>query len=207
MNTQLYIAIEGLEGLSHIPEFTPKVEKALVQALNRTADRGRTSADKRIREQVNFPASYLRPSQGRLKVIQRAGKGHFEARIRGRDRTTSLARFSRQKYLGGGNRRHAGGGVRVSVKKGGPQRMIQRAFIMKLRNNNLGLAVRTDGSKPKGAFKPKEIGKGLWLLYGPSIDQVLSAATDGDGVVEEMTPETLEFLESEFERNLQRMGL
>lgn len=207
MSDQLYIAIEGLDALSALSEITPNVEKALIQALNKTADRGRTSADRRIREQVNFPASYLRPSLGRLAVVQRAGKGSFEARIRGSDRATSLAQFSKQKWLGGGNRRHAKGEVKVRVKKGGPQRVIERAFIMKLNNGNQGLAVRTDGAKPKGAYKPKQIGKGLWLLYGPSVDQALVAASDGDGVVNEMTPETLDFLNSEFIRNMKRMGL
>lgn len=206
-DVNLFLAIEGLENLSFLDEFNDRVESALIQALNRTADRGRTSADRRVRSQVNFPASYLRPSSGRLKVIQHAGPGSFEARIRGRDQATSLARFSGQKWLGGGNRRHANGEIKVRVKKGGPQRVIKRAFIMKLNNGNEGLAVRTDGSKPKGAFKPKQIGKGLWLLYGPSVDQALIAASDGGGVVNEMTPEVLDFLEREFTRNLKRMGL
>lgn len=206
-DVQLFIAIEGLEGLSFIDQFNEQVESALIQALNRTADRGRTNADKRIRQQVNFPASYLRPSSGRLTVVQRAGKNSFEARIRGRDQATSLARFSKQKWLGGGKNRHTKGEIKVRVKAGGPQRVIKRAFIMKLKNDNFGLAVRTDGTKPKGAYKPKEIGKGLWLLYGPSVDQALVAASDGGGVVEEMTPETLDFLEREFNRNLKRMGM
>lgn len=209
VSEQVYIAIEGLDTLAFLPDFTQKVEKALIQALNKTADRGRTSADKRIREQVNFPASYLRPSQGRLTVSKRASPGKFEARITGRDQTTSLARFSKQKPLPPG-RRHPKGEIRVSVKKGGKYRAIPRAFLITLKNGNIGLAARTDGSKPAGAFKPKQLTKGdssLWLLYGPSVDQVLSSARTGAGVVEEMTPEVLAFLEAEFNRNLKRMGI
>ena len=183
-----------------VDDMTNTVELALTRALNKTADRSRTRAARAAREQVAFPASYVSPSSKRLWVKTRARKGHFTTIIEGRGNATSLARFTRQGVLSGG-RRHKGGKINLMVKPGRSS-TISRAFLIRLKNNNIGLAVRTDGSKPKGAYKPKLLGKNLWLLYGPSVDQALSAASDGDGIFEEMTPETLDFLNDEFNRQL-----
>ena len=182
-------------------QWNPKIETALLRSINKTADRARTSASQDIREQVAFPASYLAPSAKRLFVSTKATKASpFEAVISGRDRPTSLARFTNQKPLGGGQR-HRGGQVAVTVKPG-VRRYIKRAFLITLNNSNVGLAVRTDGGPPNNAYAPKEIGKNLWLLYGPSVDQVLSAASNGGGIYEEIVPETLDFLNNEFNRQL-----
>lgn len=182
-------------------QWNPKIETALLRSINKTADRGRTLASQDIREQVAFPASYLAPSAKRLFVSTKATKASpFEAVISGRDRPTSLARFTNQKPLGGGQR-HRGGQVAVTVKPG-VRRYIKRAFLITLNNSNVGLAVRTDGGPPNNAYAPKEIGKNLWLLYGPSVDQVLSAASNGGGIYEEIVPETLDFLNDEFNRQL-----
>lgn len=182
-------------------QWNPKIETALLRSINKTADRARTLASQDIREQVAFPASYLAPSAKRLFVSTKATKASpFEAVISGRDRATSLARFSNQKPLGGGQR-HRGGQVAVTVKPG-VRRYIKRAFLITLNNSNVGLAVRTDGGPPNNAYAPKEIGKNLWLLYGPSVDQVLSAASNGGGIYEEIVPETLDFLNDEFNRQL-----
>ena len=182
-------------------QWNPKIETALLRSINKTADRARTLASQDIREQVAFPASYLAPSAKRLFVSTKATKASpFEAVISGRDRPTSLARFTNQKPLGGGQR-HRGGQVAVTVKPG-VRRYIKRAFLIALNNSNVGLAVRTDGGPPNNAYAPKEIGKNLWLLYGPSVDQVLSAASNGGGIYEEIVPETLDFLNDEFNRQL-----
>ncbi|MER8924349.1 hypothetical protein [Mesorhizobium sp. M0859] len=186
---------------SFIPEMSNTVEMALTRALNRAADRGRTRAARAAREQIAFPASYVSPSSKRLWVKTRARKGAFTTIIEGRGSPTSLARFSRQTVLQAGAR-HTGGKVNVMVKPG-QRKSISRAFLLRLRNNNVGLAVRTNGAAPAGAYKPKSIGKNLWLLYGPSVDQALSAASVNSGIFEDMTPEMLDFLEDEFNRQLE----
>jgi len=183
-----------------VDEMTNTVELALTRALNKAADRGRTRAARAAREQVAFPASYVSPANKRLWVKTRARKGAFTTVIEGRGNATSLARFTKQQPLGGGQR-HRSGKINLTVKPG-RRTSISRAFLIRLRNNNVGLAVRTDGAAPKGAYKPKSIGKNLWLLYGPSVDQALSAASGGDGIFEEMRPEILEFLNDEFNRQL-----
>lgn len=184
-----------------ITEMNATVETALTRALNRTADRTRTLAARAARDQINFPASYVSPSSKRLWVKTRARKGALETMIEGRGTPTSLARFSRQSVLTGGSR-HTGGKINVTVKPG-QTKSIGRAFIIRLKNNNIGLAVRTDGAAPANAYKPRAIGKNLWLLYGPSVDQALSAASSDRGIFEEMTPDMLDFLETEFTRQLE----
>lgn len=186
-------------------QWNPKIEQALLRSINKTADRARTRAAAAVRQQVAFPASYLAPSAKRLFVSSKAtGQNPFEAIISGRDRATSLARFTTQKPVAPGNR-HPNGQVGVTVTPG-RKVFIKRAFLVNLKNGNIGLAVRTDGSAPKNAFKPKELSKNVWLLYGPSVDQVLSAATDGDGVYEELMPEMLDFLNSEFIRQVELLN-
>lgn len=187
--------------MPNLGEVTAQVETALVRALNRTADRSRTRAARIVRDEIAFPASYVSPSSKRLWVKTRARRGSLIAMIEGRGQPTSLARFSRQTALTGGAR-HRGGVVNVTVKPG-QTKSISRAFIIRLKNNNLGLAVRTNGAAPAGAYKPKPIGKNLWLLYGPSVDQALSAASTEHGVFEDITPETLDDLEDEFNRQME----
>lgn len=201
---QFVFVIEGLEGVMEQAQIEPKIELALMRALNASANWGRTRMSEEIRKQVNFGARYLTSGDNaRLRVRQRASRSKLEAIIHGRDRPTSLARFTNDKVLAGGKRRRARGGkvgVRVRVKAGSAGKIIERAFLMRLRNNNLGLAVRTDGSKPTGAYKPKAIGKNLWLLYGPSVDQVLWSVRRQDGVIREVEPRIVEYMEKEFWR-------
>lgn len=203
MSTGVYVfAVEGLDQLKSFDELPQDIVKAARQAVNKTADRARTRAAKLMREQVNFGASYLHPSQGRLTVPERAQGLQLRAVVRGRRRPTSLARF-----VSGGatpGRR----GVSVEVKPG-RVRAMKRSFLMRLKagNNsidtkfNLGLAVRTSGQKPARAYKPVPVGKNLWLVYGPSVDQVFRS------VAQDITPEMTDFLENEFRRLLDLRGL
>lgn len=195
--------------LPFIDDTQKGVEIALVRALNYTATKSRTEAAREARKQVNFPASYVSPSSKRLWVKTKARRGVYQTVIEGRGAPTSLARFTKQTVLPGG-KRHKGGKINVSVKPGS-RKAISRAFIIRLRGRsgtgeNLGLAVRTSGTTPRNAYHPKNIGKNLWLLYGPSVDQALSGARDGKGVFEDITPEALELLEKEFTRQLELLN-
>ena len=189
--------IEGLDELKDLGEqVDPQIMRAAYRAINATADRTRTASAEEIRRQVNFPASYLRPSSGRLSVTRRASSSNLEAIITGRRRATSLARFVTSGTAGKK-------GASVAVK---PGRNVElpNAFLMKLRSgsdidtkNNLGLAIRTErGKRPDAAYKPVRIADGLWLLYGPSIDQVFRT------VRQDVTPDAEKYLASEFTRLL-----
>jgi hypothetical protein len=201
--SDVMIVLDGLEKFADETGDLPRnVTTAITRSINRTLDRTRTRAARAILDQVAFPASYLGPARKRLWVRQRARNDSLFGSIEGRDSATSLARFAKQKVPTAGSQRPKGNKIDVRVKPGGGFKAIPRAFLIKLRNNNVGLAVRTNGFAPPGAFKPKEISKNLWLLYGPSVDQALLAATDGQGVYEELTPEALDFMTSEFNRQM-----
>jgi hypothetical protein len=188
------IAVEGLSGvLDDLDGLPEKQRVAAVRAINKTADWARTAADRKMRQQVNFKASYL---QDRLKVTKYARGYDLTAEIRGRDRPTSLARFI--------TRESKGKGVAVAVKPG-VARFLRRSFVIKLRGasgqlSNRGLAVRTDGGQPRGAYKPVRLSDTLWLIYGPSVDQVFRTVAD------EITDDTGDRLESEFHRLMQAEG-
>lgn len=196
------LAVEGLDALRYMETIPPAIERAALRAVNKTTQRARTAAARAIREQVNLPARYLGPSEGRLTVAKTAKRGDLEGIVRGRTRPTSLARFTNQKPLAPGQRRKQG--VKVSVKPG-VAKYLSRAFLIPLRSGNdgelgnVGLAVRSD-HQPKGAYKPKLIGKNLWLLYGPSVSQILFSARNQGGVAEDIAPDTVNFLEAEFLR-------
>lgn len=206
--SQALIVVE-FNQLPFIDDTQKGVEIALVRALNYSATKSRTVAAKEARKQVNFPASYVSPSSERLWVKTKARKGVYQTVIEGRGEATSLARFSKQTVMTDG-KRHKGGKINVSVKPGS-RKSISRAFIIRLKGKNglgenLGLAVRTSGTKPRNAWNPKNIGKNLWLLYGPSVDQALSASGTEKGVFEDITPQALELLEKEFTRQLELLN-
>lgn len=200
MSDPYVIVAKGLTAFDELGAMPDKIKMSAVQALNRTVDRSRTGAARAIRQQVNLPAAYLnRPD--RLGVTKRATRADLQAVITGRHRPTSLAQFA----LGSrGAGKAKGGGVDVMVKPGLAVHL-PRAFYINLRSGNtdtlgnLGIAIRLpNGQRPSNAYKPQPIGDGLWLLYGPSIDQVF------DDVAQAMVPDTLDYLEGEF---LRLMGL
>jgi len=205
----IVVAIEAKLAISYIGEMPDNVKSALIGALNRTADRTRTRADRKIQEEVAFPASYLRPSEGRLVVSQKARAESLQAVVTGRGRPTSLARFAVGSKPRSGDKL---GSVSVTVKPG-QKADISRAWIISLPgapdSKNLGLAVRTEGGPPRGAYAPKQLkafGPNVWLLYGPSVDQVLFSARNNGGVVEEITPDVIADLEAEFGRLIDLKG-
>lgn len=196
------VVVEGLETLKNFGQLKGRVRLAAVQAVNKGARDGRSLGARRIASQIEFPAGYLDPSKGRLVVAQKANRARPEAVIRARSRPTSLARFvtSRQRR-----------GVTVSVKSG-RARFLRRAFLVRLRQGsgltetqfNMGLAIRLrPGEKLSNKIKQVQLGKGLVLLYGPSVQQVF-LDNAGEGVAKDISPEILDKMEREFFRLLDR---
>lgn len=143
---------------------------------------------------VAFPSGYL-DDKDRLSISNFASNTRLEASIDARAEATSLARFA----LDSGSRE----GVMVHVKVGKRAKLKKGAFLWGLKrgtqaNGNVGLAVRSKG-KPSGAYKPKPVGDrwpDLWLLYGPSVYQVLRQSMSRFG------PQIQDKLEAEFNRQL-----
>lgn len=176
-------------------------------ALNQTAERkGLKLAREEMIQQVAFPTGYLFPP--RFQVSGKATPGKLLAVIRGAFTPTPLARFAgtqRARFVTA--RKHRRGTPRPTIKvevKPGRIVSLPRAFLLTLKNGNIGLGIRL---KP-GEVLHHTIGAklitsgplaGVALLYGPSVDQVFRS------VAVDITPPLLIELESEFLRQFIRM--
>lgn len=192
------VAVEGLDSLPTGTDWSEAMRRAAAQATNRTADRTRTRSADMILNQVALPPSYLAPRGKRLAVVKRASSSDMEAIIRGRDRPTSLARYTRGGVI---NKP----GVTVQVKPGRAT-YLRRAFLIRLRagnadldtKSNLGLAVRLKkGQKLSNKTRAVQLANGLYILYGPSIGQVFK------DVAGKVGPDAVEFMDREFRRLLE----
>lgn len=157
-----------------------------------------------IYKQIEFPAGYV--NTDRLYVSKKATNADLEARVTARMRPTSLARFAPGQTPAGTR----GKGVRVSVQPGS-SRTMKSAFLVRLRagatlndeNFNIGLAVRLKPGERifnKRAQSGVQLGHNLYLLYGPSVDQVFRE------VAEDQSPEILSEVETEFLRQFARLS-
>lgn len=199
------VFVQGLNRLEDLDMSLEGVRMNAVRAINKIAPQARTKAAERIRAQVNFPTGYLSPAGKRLFVSRLARRGSLEAAITARSRPTSLARFI-QGYTPGKK------GVTVRVKPGSSAFM-KNAFVVQLpagknidTKSNLGLAIRLPkGQTLKGKRTAVKLDTGLYLLYGPSVDQVFINATGakaGEGVATDPAyqEDILDDLEREFLR-------
>lgn len=187
------VAVEGLDGLAtDFAEVTDEIAARASKAINATARRFRTAASREMREQVAFPARYLdAQGDGKLRVRQQATATRLEAAIEGRFDATSLTRFVK------GAVTHGRKAPRLNVKTGRTS-VIPNSFIINLANQNKGLAIRL---KPGETIKNKhkmvsfsQKDQNLYLLYGPSVDQVFRQ------VAEDVAPDAAVYLEQEFIR-------
>lgn len=199
------LVIEGLEALKSIDDLPQNIIKAARIAVNDAATRGRTAMGREVLSQVNFPTDYVAPRNKRLYVSKNARNTDLEAIITARSRPTSLARFAKESKPGRGK-----DGVRVEVKRGAV-RTLPGAFLIRLRSGsqltdtkfNMGLAVRTENGKPPPGYKPAPMGNGLWLLYGPSVSQLIHSEKNNGGVATDLTPDIQQMLEDEFWRQME----
>jgi hypothetical protein len=194
------VAVEGIETFNEIKSLGPELSRLASMAINTTASRKRTAASKLMREEVAFKARYLdSKASGRLSVASTASAKNLEAVIEGRFRATSLEQFVTSAKTPGKRN------PTVMVSPGSRQKMAG-AFLMKLKRglsmtdevNNIGLAIRL---KPGESLRNKrsyvKVSSGLYLLYGPSVDQVFRS------VAKDIAPETADYLETEFTRLLE----
>lgn len=190
------IQVSALGDLTRYFEALPDIaEQSAVLAINQVAERdGLAVLRKDMRSQINFPAGYLEGD--RLKLRQKASRSNLEAIIRGRDRATSLARFAAGQNPGNTRRR----GVRVTVKAG-KTRTLPKAFMVRLKNNNLGLAVRLKpGEQLANSQAAVRLAENVYLLYGPSVDQVFR------GVADDRAPDIANMVSRQFLRQFARLS-
>ena len=198
MASQYVIAVDGLDvQIADLKDAPDKIRRAASRSINRALDRSRTQSAKQILGEVNFPASYLNPSTGRLSVTERADPRNLAGKVTGRFRATSLARFTQ------GNPKR-GEAVPVQVEPGKTIRL-KGAFLIQLKSGtasldtkaNLGLAVRTGGKAIRQSRAAKRLAPGLYLLYGPSVSQAFGQIIDNGGA-----QDAGDFFEQEFLRQL-----
>lgn len=175
-------AVRALRSIAQDIEALPAVSRQAARlTLNSVTERkGLPSIRREMQDQASFPAGYL--NKDRLDISHRATDSDLQVTVIGRHRPTSLARFAQGQSFEGAKRR---GYVRVKVGKG--TKTIRRGFFVRLRRGrdtsdgfNLGLAIRL---KPGERLKGRRLGAAgvqlapnLYLLYGPSVDQVFQDA-------------------------------
>lgn len=163
---------------------------------------------KAMREEVNFPAGYLEDTE-RFGVTRRATDADLSATITARFKPTSLARFASNQSFEGARRT---GGVSVKVNTSGAGARIKGAFFVKLRRGgdnsdgfNVGLALRLrPGERLTGRRKGStgvELAPNLYLLYGPSVDQVFRETSVAE------SPVIADELQQEFLRQYVRISV
>lgn len=192
----VYLKMDGLvDFATYLAKFPEETPKAALMAINQTADRRALQlAREEMSTQIAFPKGYL--NADRLGVSKRATSADLEAVISGRDRPTSLARF----VVGSTLPKRRPNGLQVIVTPG-ETRSMGSAFTVRLNNGNIGVALRVKpGEQVKGKkFQARPFGKDLYLLYGPSVDQVFR------DVRSQILPEAGEYLADEFLRQLNRL--
>lgn len=205
MSQAYLVTVEGLAELASLDDIGERVSQDGQRAINATILRARAAAGRAIGTQVKFPPGYLTGANGRLVVSQYATPNKLEARLSARSRPTSLASFVRgAPPIKGGS---SAAGLTVEVHPGSA-RFLKNAFLIRLRAgaadsglSNLGLAIRLKpGERPRvSRTGAKLVGRGLWLLYGPSVAQALVNAS-GSGVAQDISPDLADYLEKEFIR-------
>ena len=158
-----------------------------------------------MREEVAFPAGYLE-DESRFGQTKKATDADLSATVTARFRPTSLARFAEGQSFEGARRT---GGIRVKVNATGGAKRIPGAFFVKLRagnadGGNVGIAIRlkpgqTLRGRKKGAAGV-QLAPNLYLLYGPSVDQVFRTASVAE------SPAVADDLQTEFIRQFVRLS-
>lgn len=200
------VTADALDGLEAYFERAPVLARqAARMAINDVAGGPalkllRTAAQ----DEVAFPQGYVGGDKIFLKG--KATDNNLTASIGARNRATTLARFATPGQTPQSTR---GKGVRVQVHHGVVKDM-KSAFLVRLRAgkeltdsvHNMGLAVRL---KPGDVIHNKrqqsvQLGHNLYLLYGPSVDQVFRE------VAGDQTPAILDKVEAQFFRQFTRLS-
>lgn len=199
------VEVNALKGLSDFLDVAPETtRKAASLAMNTVIPRkGMKRYRDAMRSQIAFPPGYLDETD-KFGVTRPATPSDLTSIISARQRPTSLARFATGTV--------GAEGATVRVKKGRTTRL-RKAFMVRLRagtvldndNFNLGLAVRIPGGAAAIRNKTDKsrmvhLAKDVFLLYGPSVDQVFK------GVSVTETPVVLSEIGTEFYRQFARLS-
>ncbi len=186
-----------VEFAAALPEVTAKAAKF---SLNDTVQKkGLPRFRRAIADQVAFPGGYL--NRERIGITKKATLTDLSVAVTARFRPTSLARFASGQTVEGSRRTRQ---VRVRIKRG-RSAVIKNAFLVRLRGApdgfNMGLAIRLRaGERLKASRGALRLDNNVYLLYGPSVEQVFRT------VAVEETDAVLLDLEVEFRRQFVRLS-
>ena len=196
--TEFAVFVEGLKDVD-FSNSGDQIAKVASKAINGVTRKSRAEIKRRIRSEVNFPVRFL-DGKG-LQISQFAKPTDLESIITARGRPTMLSRFLTSAPRSGR------AGVSVEVEPG-KARFMRRVFSLKLPQGsagvetkyNLALAIRLrKGERLRNKTSFRRLESNLYVLYGPSVDQVFRAK-DGDGIATDMVPKIERDLEKEFLR-------
>lgn len=140
-------------------------EKAVVRALNKTAQQARTAASQEVRAAgYNIKASAIKSSF----AITKAAKGRLVVVLKATGRPIALINYGA---------RQTKSGVSVQVKAG--RTILRHAFIASMPNGHRGVYERIGNTHRKVIRNGKAVRTALPIkeLFGPSIPQSLANAT------------------------------
>lgn len=200
----------GIDGIDdYISAYGESLNKAAVLSVNDTARHGHSLIKTDIMGAVNLTSSYIgSANNGRLRVSNYAKSIGDSAVIQGRQKGTMLYRFVT-------NNPAKGKPLRVSVGRGSGSKEIKNSFAIRLSGGNMALVVRVPsvfsrlkGSrgavmiKPRGRKKMAKSASNLWILYAPSINQLMKQRVIKDDKIKRKIGS---FLSMEFNRQLNRI--
>jgi hypothetical protein len=168
-------------------------DQAASMALNETAQYARRITSAEIRKEIALRQGSI---SARIRVRRTASPNDLEAIVSAEDRATSLANYSNSPRQFGRQKRSP----RVKVLSGGANQPMRGAFWIRLRGNNVGIAVRLKaGERVRNKNKMSSVGRGVYLLYGPSIGQAFGSQA------RKMIPQISDYAETRVAHHLERL--
>ena len=122
-----------------------KVALGTARAINHTIAKGKTAASKEIRSVYNIKASYV----GKAISITKSSRNTLEGTINISGSPMPIMAFSP---------RQTQKGVAVTIKKGS-RKLINRAFIRRMKSGHIGVYARGEYDNNSFAFRKKRIKK------------------------------------------------
>lgn len=194
------VSERGIDGIQKYLEKYPAVAKqAALLAVSDTAQWARTYVKRTASLAVRLPPEVMSGGKFTVKVDRKAMSATVSAskNVMGLSRFVTSERKAGAKYpstkikIGGGVKQWGHPGV-----KGGDY-----AFLIPTPNgaDGVALALRTK-TPPRNTRAARKIGRDLYLLYGPSLDQIFGR------YMPTLVPRVETYLQAEFARQFRRLN-